>query len=120
MPKLTEIRHALTKALPDDVKGEVIVGPTKGPRTFGRGEEAQLMIIRIYVGSPTDAVAQERLDQLLEHEDPQSLCEALHSDEDLGDVVESLTITGTSGWRTFQAKDSPPLLGAEWTLEVTA
>jgi hypothetical protein len=120
MSKLIAIRRALVAALPDDLKAEVITGPQEPSKTFGGKLGSARMIVRVYVGAPDDPAAQDRLDVLLDPEEDGSISAALFADPNLGDVVKALQIVGVSGWRTWQAKDSPPVLGAELTLEATA
>lgn len=114
MSRLTEIRQALRSALPEDLEVQVLTGPQdRNPKTFQGGARAVQMIVRVLVGPPTEE-NQERLDCLLDEDDEQSIVGALIAAEPV-----PLKVLGSSGWRTVQTnRDSPPLLGAEWTVEV--
>jgi hypothetical protein len=116
LSRLTEIRQALRSALPEDLDVQVLTGPQdRSARTFqgGSRSHAVQMIVRVLVGPPTEE-AQERLDRLLDEGDEESIVGALIAAEPV-----PLKVLGSSGWRTVQtSKDSPPQLGAEWTVEV--
>lgn len=116
MSQLTEIRHALRSALPENLRVEVATGPQdRCPKTFQGGKRAVQMIVRVLVGEPTEE-NKELLDCLLDDKDEQSVVGAL-----IAAKPYPLRVLGASGWRTWQpSKDSPPVLGAEWTVEVTA
>lgn len=115
MSRLTEIRQALRDALPEDLRVEVATGPQdRSAKTFQGGRRAVQMIVRVLVGEPSEE-NKERLDCLLDEADEQSIVGALIAAEPV-----PLKVLGSSGWRTWQPdKDSLPVLGAEFTVEVT-
>lgn len=134
MSQITAIRTALRTALKpvgDKLAGdgflartpaaglEIVTGPQEQGKTFKSALGPLRMVIRVYVGDPNDTVVQEALDVLLDPDEDGSVVATLFADEHLGDVIKSLQVVGSSGWRTWQAKDSPPVMGAEITVEVT-
>jgi hypothetical protein len=116
MPNFTAIREALAAALPDDLTAEVLTGPQKASETFRGGLGPPQMLVRVYVGSPGDKAAQERLDHLLDQSEDGSVADALYTDQKLGGAVKGLQILGSSGWRIYETKDGQ-VLGAEWTVQ---
>lgn len=122
MPKLTTVRRALLAAVKPAVDGvlavaEVVTGPSKADPRDRQRLGAVSMVIRAYVGQPSQT-SEEALDLLLDPEGGEgSLIGALLADEDLGDVVASLRIVGSAGARTWKT-DSGPVLGTELTVEV--
>jgi hypothetical protein len=103
----------------EDAGLEIVTGPQEPGKTFRSALGPLRMVIRVYVGDPKDTAVQEALDVLLDPDEDGSVVAILFADEDLGDVIKSLQVVGSSGWRTWQAKDSPPVMGAEITVEVT-
>ena len=126
MSRLTAIRRALLGAVAPAVgaawpgaKAEVITGPAEGPAAFQGGRQKTRMVIRVYVGPVDDKLAQAALDVLLDPDEDGSIRAALAADGPHDELIKSFQILSTSGWRTWRlSNDSPPLLGAEFQVEV--
>jgi hypothetical protein len=117
MSNFTAIREALLAALPDDLTAEVITGDQKAPQTFGGKLSPPLMLVRAYVGNPSDPEAQKRLDHLLDASQDDSVADYLYrGDQTLGELVKGIQIVSATGWRTYPTKDGQ-VLGAEWTVQ---
>lgn len=97
----------------------MVTGPFEGPAAFKGGRQKFRMIVRAYVGDPADEVRQAALDVLLDETEDGSIRAGLAADGPHDELIQSFQIVGNTGWRTWQLKDSPPVLGAEWTVEVT-
>lgn len=120
MSRITEIRSALLAALklPKGATAEVLTGPQEAAKTFGGALGPARMLIRVYVGSPSDQDAQETLDALLDPAEDCSISDLLYTDPTLGGLIKGLQILGSSGWRIYETKDGP-VLGAELTVAIT-
>lgn len=122
MSKLTTVRRALLAAVTPAVeavlgRAEVVTGPSKADPRNRQALGPVSMVIRAYVGEPSQ-LTEEALDLLLDPEGGEgSLIGALFADQDLGDVVASLRVVGSAGARTWKT-DSGPVLGTELTVEV--
>jgi hypothetical protein len=99
----------------------VLSGPQK-PDASGVLGSPQ-MTLRVYTGAPDDEAAQKHLDTLLDPDLDESICSLLyaadHAEAFAEHGVKSIRVIAASGWRNYQAgPDQPPLLGAEWTVEI--
>lgn len=86
---------------------------------FQRGLDVDSYFVEVFVAEVSDIGAQDVLDDYLEPDGPLSVKEALELDRTLGGLVDSLQVTGTSGYRRYLRTDgSSPVLGAQWTVKV--
>lgn len=117
MSRLTAIREALRAALPEDSE-QFMAEVLTGKQDFAGNRLGPVqMLVRVYVGSPADPEAQNRLDHLLDQDEDDSFGDFIYrGDQTLGGLVRGLLITSASGWRTYPTKDGQ-LLGAEWTVQ---
>lgn len=83
------------------------------------GAETWSFVVQVIVALGTDEGAQRKLDELLESSGALSVKAALEADEDLGGLVSSVTVTRTTGYRTYNlGPTQQEALGAEWTVSV--
>jgi hypothetical protein len=87
---------------------------------FSRGMDTWQLVVRVFVGVTSDRGAQARLDRMLESTGDDSVKAALESDCSLGGACDDLRVTGCSGYRIFSRDGMPPVLGAEWQVQVIA
>jgi hypothetical protein len=95
---------------------EIVPSDIEYDQTFGRGTDLYRFTVRVFVGTPDSRVAQVRLDTFLAPSGSESFKAALESDRTLGGSVSTLRVINASGYRMYG--DSPPVLGAEWTVEI--
>ncbi len=120
MSRLTSIREALRAALPDDSEtfvAEVLTGKQEPHATFKSFPGPPQMLVRVYVGDPSDPEAQKRLDHLLDAREEESVPDYIYrGDQTLGGLILGLNIVAASGWRIYPTKDGQ-VLGAEWVVQ---
>lgn len=106
MTSLTEVRQSLKEAL-----GEIEnVGIKVGAAASEYQSPIQQFGVCVLVGAPSEA-AEERLDQMLAPEGPDSVKAALEADR-------AVAVSKHSGYRLYPQPEGKPLLGAEWTVDV--
>lgn len=87
---------------------------------FQRGMDQWNVTVRAFVGLTTDVGAQKRLDLMLASSGANSVKAAVEASPTLGGAVDDLRVTRASGYRTYTFEGRPPVLGAEWAVEVFA
>ncbi|MDP8930466.1 MAG: hypothetical protein M3O70_18335 [Actinomycetota bacterium] len=116
VPDLQASAYLLAKPTPPTA----MVG---GPDTIGFLEEfggtpTWTLPIILYTGLAHDVAAQKRLDTYLAPFGPTSVRAAVEADPTLGGIVDSLAVTGMTGYRTYIMEANVLYLGAELTVEI--
>lgn len=141
---LKETRIAIAARLQDHFGDEIQVSPTmladptppaahvyptpvEYDETMGRGSDDWSFTVQVFVSDAGgDEGAQELLDEYIEPFGPRSVKEALElADTDdgrvsLGGVIFDLRVERCEGYRLYVREGRAPVLGSEWTLDVTA
>lgn len=114
MSRLSEIRSGLLESI------QAIPGPafyvTTGKTTFSEGINSQNFQVIATVGERSPE-AEDALDDLLDAHGASSIKTTIEANRQPHEDVIDVRVTGTSGMRLYPEPDSPPLLGAEWTVE---
>jgi hypothetical protein len=82
---------------------------------MARGLDRWYFTVQVFCGVTGDIAAQVRLDAFVVSAKP-----AIESDQTLGGSASSAQVLTFSGYRTYVFEGRPPLLGAEWRVEVLA
>lgn len=85
-----------------------------------RGLDRWTLTVQAFVAAVSDIGAQKLLDALLASSGARSVKAALESDQTLGGAASAVRVTGSSGYKIFAVDGRPPVLGAEWQVEVLA
>lgn len=141
---LAEARIALAARLSDHFGDEIQVSPTmlsdptppaahvyptpvEYDETFQRGADEWTFTVQVFVSDAGgDEGAQLLLDNYIEPFGPRSVKEALEVTDtpdgrvSLGGVVHDLRVTRNEGYRLYVREGRAPVLGSEWTVEVSA
>ncbi len=96
----------------------VFPAQTEYNQAMSRGLDKYTFTVQAIVSVAVDENGQQQLDDFLEPSGSTSIRAAVESDRTLGGAVQNLQVTRVSGYTLFG--DSPPVLGAEWTVEVWA
>lgn len=96
----------------------VAPGETQYDQAFNRGHDLWTFTVQVLVGAAADQGAQATLDAYLAPSGSGSIKTAIESDQTLGGKVLNLQVTQCSGYRLYG--DNPPVLGAEWTVQIRA
>lgn len=86
---------------------------------FARGADVHTFGVRFVVGRTDEVVAEERLAAALDGEGDSSLKAALESDQSLGGVADTVTVTA-AGQLGVYAYGEVDYLGVEFTVDVIA
>jgi len=87
-------------------------------QAMARGLDKWTFTVQAIVSASVDQNGQQLLDSYLAPTGSTSIRAALESDRTLGGKVQNVQVTRVSGYTLFG--DTPPVLGAEWTVEVWA
>jgi hypothetical protein len=111
-------------ANPTPPAAEIIPGGPAGvieyDLAFQRGLDKIPFTVRVYVSLTSDIGSQATLDEYIEPSGSRSVKEALESDTTLGGAANDLRVTSCSGPQQFIREGKPPVLGAEWHVDVYA
>lgn len=99
---------------------EIAPAPIVFDLAMHRGSDELKFVVRAFVGLTTDVGAQKRLDLMLAGSGPESLKEAIESDCSLGGAIDDLRVVSASAPRVYGRDGQPPVLGAEWLVEIVA
>lgn len=98
---------------------------TVGPAKFDEGVDTDVltMVVAVLVGTASEEDAQVNLDAFLGR-GASSVKALIEADPTLGGACDNLIVTEASGQRiyaldTATGQATPPVLGCEWTVEVT-
>jgi hypothetical protein len=89
-------------------------------RAMGRGLDVTPFTVRVYVSLVSDVGAQVNLDEYIEPSGTRSVKAALESDTTLGGAANDIHVVSCTGYQQFVFEGRPPLLGAEWHVDVYA
>lgn len=87
-----------------------------------RGLDKWPFTVQAFVSVTIDLSAQANLDAFLAPTGATSIKQLLEADQTLGGVagVQAVNVVTASGYRIFVPEGRPPVLGAEWRVEVLA
>ncbi len=85
-------------------------------QAFNRGLDRWVFTVQAIVSVVSDENGQQQLDAYLAPTGSTSIRAAIESDRTLGGAAQNCVVTNASGYTLFG--DTPPVLGAEWTVEV--
>jgi hypothetical protein len=106
-------------ASPTPPFAQVLPDETTYHEAFQNGAETWGLIVQVIVAFGSDVGAQRQLDELLESSGSLSVKAALEADVRLGGIVSDVTVTRTSGYRTYRlGATQTEALGAEWNVSV--
>lgn len=91
---------------------------TQYDQTFNRGTDLWTFTVQIVVSAQVDTGSQIQLDAFLAPSGSGSVKTAIEADKTLGGVVQTLHVSSVSGYRFYGTE--PPVLGAEWTVDIYA
>lgn len=101
--------------------------PVEFDETFGRGVDEWTFTLQVFVSEGGgEEGAQLALDEYLEPFGPRSIKEQLELEDTddgrvtLGGVVHDLRVIRAEGYRLYVRDGRAPVLGSEWTIEVSA
>lgn len=107
---------------PSPPASEIFPGGPAGSIVYDKAMQRGLDVIpftvRVYVSLVSEIGGQKNLDEYLEPSGPMSVKAALESDTTLGSAAEDLHVVSCTGYRQFLFEGRPPLLGAEWHVDV--
>ena len=89
---------------------------TQYNQAFNRGIDQWTFTVQAIVSIAVDQNGQQQLDAYLAPTGATSIRAAIESDRTLGGVALNLVVESASGYTLFG--DTPPVLGAEWTVQV--
>jgi hypothetical protein len=108
-------------ANPTPPAAQIVPGQISYDEAMARGLDLHVFLIQLFVAEASgDIGSQQRLDAFLAGSGSASVKEAVEVDVTLGGVCETLRVVEVSGYRRFTFEGRPPLLGAEWTVQVYA
>lgn len=120
-------KSAFLLANPTPPAVEIEPLPTEYDKTFQRGLDQWMFLVRVFVGLTTDIGSQKRVLRMMAPSGFMSIKQAVESDTTLGGSAQDLEVTKCSGYKLFIRETttpgrpgsiSGPLLGAEWTVRV--
>jgi hypothetical protein len=85
-----------------------------------RGLDMWFFTVQAFVGATSDIGAQKRLDGYIDPKGSQSVKQAIESDSYLAGQAGDVTALSCSGYRIYTREGGPPVLGAEWRIQVLA
>lgn len=98
----------------------VFPGPIDYDQAMARGVDKWMLTIRAFAGLTSDEGAQIVLDRFLAPSGATSVKQAAESDKTLDGVVASVRVVSCTGYGVYQFEGRPPLLGADWSVEIYA
>lgn len=120
--QIPERGYMLSNATPPT--SEIFPGGPAGrieyDRAMGRGLDKIPFTVRVLVALASEIGAQAAMDDYLEPTGARSVRAALSADRTLGGAANSLHVVSCSGPQQFLPEGKPPLLGAEWFVDVYA
>jgi hypothetical protein len=136
MASLTAIREGIADAIragvaidmqvsakmlsdPTPPTAHVFPDETEYHLAMGDGAESWDLIVQVVLALVDDIGAQDLLDRMLASKGTESVKAAIEADQSLGGLASGVTVTRTSGYRTYRiGSGQVEALGAEWNLTV--
>jgi hypothetical protein len=85
---------------------------------MARGLDRLPFTVQVFVAANNDQGPQRNLDKFMATEGALSIRAALESDRTLGGLANDLRVVRCTGYRQYVFDGRPPLLGAEWHVDV--
>jgi hypothetical protein len=98
----------------------VLAGPTEFDKSFGRGMDSLVFMVRVVVAAISDISAAVNLDPYMAGSGPRSIKAAIESDSTLGGACFDVSVVRMEGEQVYTFESIPPALGAEFRVEVNA
>lgn len=118
LPNIQKSAYVLSSSTPPTI--EIEPGQIKYDLAMQRGWDEWTFTVRVFVAFSADIAAQKRLDTYIDPTGNGSVKTLIETDRTLGGVCDHVLVTGCSGYRVYERSkgQSPPVLGAEWTVQV--
>jgi hypothetical protein len=113
--KVGDIRRALVAAVLEITPHAKAL--SAGQKFDDPDDPYEHFVIRVMAG-PAGEEAEDRLDEMLAPDGPQSIRAALEADRTLGGLVSDLRVVRHGGHRPYAVPGSEPALGSEWVVDV--
>lgn len=108
-------------ASPQAPSGHIVPDFIAYDSAMGRGHDDWRLKIQVFVSlAGGDRAAQVRLDSFIASSGSQSVKALVESDKTLGGIAEDVRVVSCSGYQLFVFDGRPPLMGAEWLVDVLA